>query len=111
MTLTLKIQWHQAPALEGRDADSQPPLHEHLMWYADVVSAQRIDQLTVEQLRECGTERYDREVEIHCCMTDDIKIFRTVIGVLFADGFYRILAVERAWLLGPDGGTVDRIAP
>lgn len=35
----------------------------------------------------------------------------TLLWVVFNDGREEYVLVERAWLIGPSGGTIDRVAP
>lgn len=44
-------------------------------------------------------------------MGDEKKTIRKVIMVNFEDGTTRTMLVERAWLLGPNGDTLEKICP
>ena len=50
-------------------------------------------------------------IEIHTWMGPEKKTVRKVLIVNFASGPSRVMLVERAWLLGPDGCTIDKLAP
>lgn len=50
-------------------------------------------------------------IEIHTWMGPEKKTVRKVLEVVLADGSTRHMLVERAWLLGPDGGTIEKICP
>lgn len=50
-------------------------------------------------------------IEIHTWMGGEKKTVRKVLMVALDNSETRVMLIERAWLLGPDGATIERIAP
>ena len=98
------------------------PAHDVVTWISDVsqvVSLGDVDP-SWKALRDALNGRGPRfshlhgpgeGIEIHTWMGDEKKTVRKVIMVTFDSKPNRVMLVERAWLLGPNGDTVDKIAP
>lgn len=76
----------------------------------------------LESLHEPGGQWYDpgldTVVEVHAYVGDYQPPDGgpqghplTLLMATLPHGIVRLLLVEKAWLLGPDGGTIERIAP
>lgn len=53
----------------------------------------------------------DPSIEIHTWMGADKKTVRKVIMVVFDNSPTRVMLVEKAWLLGSNGDTIQKICP
>jgi hypothetical protein len=88
----------------GSDEDSYS-------WLGGVVTVHLIQKATKNQEPRPwpGYELQDNYVD-HTQFLDNGRDI-SLLSVVFATGHDLYVACGRAWLLGPDGGTIERIAP
>lgn len=84
-------------------------------WFADVRKVSVLCRFGPGEARNVGspTGPYNwlaNDIEHYAWLGNAVKITRTLLCVSFVDDV-RYMLVERAWLLGPDGSTIDKIAP
>lgn len=116
MSLTLKIahnDWEIAP-----DEDQCTPAKEVEAWLAGVRQVTKLGQIPAHRAADVLTfdaYKHLSGMEIWAWMghTDAVtgRPPLTIIMVSFDDSTTRTFMVERAWLLGPNGDTIERIAP
>lgn len=114
--LTLKVAHNDWPEAKTND-DTCGPCNEIVGWFADVAQVTKLGQVAAHkaaQVLQDARFTHLSGMEIWCWTGYDDTVSRqpmTVIMVRFGDGETRTMLVERAWLLGPNGDTVERVAP
>lgn len=81
-------------------------------WISDVKLVHLIDVSTRAEARtkwESYRRDHDNFVDHTLFLSDDRDV--ALLSVVFDDGHDIYFVVGKAWLLGPDGGTIERITP
>lgn len=116
---TLKLAWNDADQPDGHELIGG--YHRYTAWLSDVSEVRRLRTLTVWDYDSRhypeALEMYDNEIEYYCPVsrekpadwnTSDPLVF--VLGVTTPKRSFLIIT-EFAWLLGPNGDTIERVAP
>lgn len=110
MNYTLKIYWHRAHGDDNivEQATRFIPAEE-IEVHGDISNLQQMDALEVSSYS-------DYRWCIHSVTTDEVAVEPSMmsgklIRVLRPDGNSQWFIASNAWLLGPDGKTIERIAP
>lgn len=118
MSNTLKLEYRDW--LHGHEADGLDELGPGDVkqgWICDVTQVTKIGVIQPEDW-DAGTWRngsgpfsFGADMWEVWCWSGRIGLIRTGLMVSTANGDTRKIICERAWLLGPTGGTIERICP
>jgi len=110
---TLKLAHEVKDGSNGPDRPFVP--FDHTLWVASVSQVKRISQDWYASPNDV-TDRHGGllvATAMDCTFTEPrlLTLLAYWVGPLFSDHESHYALVERAWLLGPNGDTIERIAP